>query len=362
MNKKLVIVQKTRVSSFPPLMAAIEGLSRENVEIILICGNELVGNMPFLQKFCHQIHILDIPDGKSMVGKLWAWTRFRYKVWKLIGKENLSRYTFYFPTADTVLALGQRIKSLHYILNLYELYDQLPMYLRNLKQYAVRASMITCPDYTRAHIFKVWWKLRETPTVIPNRPLERPNIIEDLPQEIQYVLSRIEGKKIIHYQGLISRDRDLFPICHAINELPDFALVLMGRDFNYLKDLLNICDRIIYIPFMIPPKHLLVTKMARIGLLSYDHSSLNNIFCAPNKIWEYSSLGIPILGNDIPGLKNVIEPAKMGRCADYSNIEEIKKMILEIDENYNAFSKNSYNYFDSICMDDIYDSIIQHIR
>lgn len=362
MNKKLVIVQKTRVSSFPPLMAAIEGLSRKNVEIILICGNELVGNMPFLQKFCHQIHILDIPDGKSMVGKLWAWTKFRYKVWKLIRKEDLSRYTFYFPTADTVLALGQRIKSLHYILNLYELYDQLPMYLRNLKQYAVRASMITCPDYTRAHIFKVWWKLRETPTVIPNRPLGRPNMIEDLPQEIQYALSRIEGKKIIHYQGLISRDRDLSPICHAINELPDFALVLMGRDFNYLKDLLNICDRIIYIPFMIPPKHLLVTKMARIGLLSYDHSSLNNIFCAPNKIWEYSSLGIPILGNDIPGLKNVIEPAKMGRCADYSNIEEIKKTILEIDENYNTFSKNSYNYFDSICMDDIYDSIIQHIR
>lgn len=362
MNKTLVIVQKTCVSSFPPLMAAIEGISKKNVDIILICGNELKDNIPFLRKFCHKVHILNIPDGKYKIEKLWVWTKFRYKVWKLIKAEKLSKHTFYFPTADTVLALGPRIKSLHYILNLYELYDQLPMYLRNLKQYAVKASMITCPDYTRAHIFKVWWNLKETPIVIPNRPLGRPVIEEDLPREVRNILSRIEGKKIIHYQGLISRDRNLAPICHAVNELQDFVFVLMGRDFNYLKELQKISDKIIHIPFIVPPKHLLVTKMARIGLLSYDHSSLNNIFCAPNKIWEYSSLGVPMLGNEIPGLKNVIESAKIGKCAEYTNIDDIKRAILEIDAHYDSYAKRSFEYFDSVSMDNIYDSVILHIK
>lgn len=362
MGKQLVIVQKTKVSTFPPLMAAIEALSRLGVCITLICGDELEENMRFLHKYCARVIMLNIPDAKNTFEKLLVWSRIRRHVWKTIKKEDLMNHTFYLPTADTVLAMGPKTMKLHYILNLYELYDEAPVYLRSLKKYALRASLITCPDYTRAHIFRVWWKLAKTPIVIPNRPLGRPTLEGQLPKSVEDILGKIKGKKIIHYQGLITSDRDLAPICYAIKELSEFVLVLMGRETEYLEKLLAISDRIIYIPFVLPPKHLIVTKIARIGMLSYDHSCLTNIFCAPNKIWEYASLGVPMLGNDIPGLKNVIEPARMGMCADYANVDQIKKCIIAIDENYEQYSKNSYEYFDSVTMSGMYDPIVEQIK
>lgn len=362
MEKELVIVQKTKVSTFPPLMAAIEALCRLGIKITLICGDELEENMSFLHKYCHKVILLNIPDARNTLDKVLVWSKIRYRVWKTIKQEELMHHTFYLPTADTVLAMGPKTMRLHYILNLYELYDEAPMYLRNLKKYALKASLITCPDHTRAHIFRVWWNLKKTPVVIPNRPLERPELEGKLPEKVCEIMNKIRDKKIIHYQGLITPDRDLEPICYAVKQLPDFVLVLMGRKTDYLNSLLSISNNIIYIPFVVPPKHLIVTKMARIGMLSYDHSCLTNIFCAPNKIWEYSSLGVPMLGNDIPGLKNVIEPAKMGLCADYTNIEQIKKCIMTIDDNYSQYSKNSYEYFDSVTMDGMFNEIINHIK
>jgi len=362
MTKELVIVQKTKVSTFPPLMTAIEALCRLGVNITLICGDELEENIPFLEKNCKKVIILNIPDARNIVEKVLVWSRIRYHVWKTIKREGLMNHTFYLPTADTVLAMGLKTMKLSYILNLYELYDEAPMYLRNLKKYALKAKLITCPDYTRAHILRVWWRLDKTPVIIPNRPLERPILEGNLPVEVDESLAKIKNKKIIHYQGLITPDRDLEPICNAVKDMPDFVLILMGRKSEYLEKLLSISDNIIYIPFVVPPKHLIVTQRARIGLLSYDHSCLTNIFCAPNKVWEYSSLGVPMLGNDIPGLKNVIEPAKMGLCADYTNIDQIKKSIQSIDINYEQFAKNSYEYFDSVTMDGMFNDIINQIN
>ncbi|KAA6307134.1 hypothetical protein EZS27_041199, partial [termite gut metagenome] len=39
----------------------------------------------------------------------------------------------------------------------------------------------------------------------------------------------------------------------------------------------------------------------RIGIVSYAFDDLNHVFCAPNKTWEYTGFGIPMLGNNAPG-------------------------------------------------------------
>lgn len=362
MNKELVIVQKTKVSNFPPLMAAIEQLCEKGIDIILICGNERPEAMPFIQKYCKKVIILNILDAKNKLEKPIVWWRIRRNVWKTIKDEQLLGKTFYIPTADTVLAMGHRTLKLDYILNLYELYDGAPAYyLKNLKKYVVKAKFVTCPDLTRAHILRVWHNLSKTPFVIPNRPLNRPTFKGELSKEVCNILKSIEGKKIIQYQGIIGYNRDLEPICNVVKDLPDFVLLLMGRETEYLKKLLKISDNIKYIPFIVPPMHLKVTQNCRIGFLSYDHSCLNNIFCAPNKIWEYSSMGIPMLGNDIPGLKNVIEPAQMGICVDNLDRNQIREAILTIDANYEFFSKKSYSFFDSVSMPKLFEEFIKHI-
>ena len=61
----------------------------------------------------------------------------------------------------------------------------------------------------------------------------------------------------------------------------------MGRDLGPLKKYMEILSDLIYIPQIPSPQHLFVTSIAYIGILVYDPISLNQIFCAPNKIFEY---------------------------------------------------------------------------
>ena len=87
-----------------------------------------------------------------------------------------------------------------------------------------------------------------------------------------------------------------------------------------------------------------ITSYARIGINFYRPNCLNKAFCAPNKIYEFSGFGIPIIGNDIPGLKNTIGLNNAGKCIDLTE-ENIIKAINEIDEKYEYYSKNAYNFF-----------------
>lgn len=76
----------------------------------------------------------------------------------------------------------------------------------------------------------------------------------------------------------------------------------MGRGSDYYDDLRSryASERVLFVPFIRPPHHLQVTRLASIGVLSYfpDPSSLaaviNPLYCAPNKIFEYARYGVPM--------------------------------------------------------------------
>ena len=103
-----------------------------------------------------------------------------------------------------------------------------------------------------------------------------------------------------------------------------------------------------HISFIPSPQHLYITSLANIGILMYDPISLNQIFCAPNKIFEYSGYGIPMIGNNIPGLKIPFEKYNCGRIFDNGNIDELCQNILEINENHEQFSKNAIRLYNSV--------------
>ena len=365
MISKLVIVHKSSVSLFPPLLTFIEVLKNNGIEVLLICGREDEKFKEHLNKLCAKTYFFDIPIapiGGSKLIKIRSWLEVRFLFWKLIEKENLLSETFYFATADTVLAMGSRVQKLKYILNLYELFDFKPYYLKNLKPYALTASKIVCPEITRANIFKVWWKLDKLPFVVPNRPLARPSFDENnIPEIALTALELIKDKKFIVYQGLITKDRNLTPLCEAIKSVEGYHLVVMGKSTSYLEQLKKEYPHIIHVPFILPPYHLMVTSKSRMGILSYDYSSLNNIFCAPNKIWEYASIGLPMLGNNIPGLYNVIRPYNLGTCVEFDDSKAIARAIAYIDDNHDAISANSYSYFDSVKTEDCILDIVKDL-
>jgi glycosyltransferase involved in cell wall biosynthesis len=215
-----------------------------------------------------------------------------------------------------------------------------------------RAIGVVSPDPSRAAILRSWFQLRESPITIPNKPTFhplRPEPIERSGLEPLVVERITKARRVAIYQGHIAPDRDILPVAEALDRLgDDWLFLVMGRDEGSLGKLRARCPGVVHVPFKRAPEHLAVTGQAHIGVLAYDYSSLNNVFCAPNKLWEYSGFGIPMLAQDLPGLRYWIEGNKAGKCVDFGRVQSIVEALRTIDRGFDEMSRQSRNMFESV--------------
>lgn len=60
------------------------------------------------------------------------------------------------------------------------------------------------------------------------------------------------------------------------------------------------------------------------GLIYYppsDEPSVNQLYCAPTKLYEYLAAGLPVVGSANPSLRDLLEPHDLGFCADPDGAE-----------------------------------------
>lgn len=249
---------------------------------------------------------------------------------------------------ETAFEFRKILVGKKYIVSQYELNDHRRDFLDQLRPVLANAKEILVPEYNRACILRVWLGLDKTPTVIPNKPLAHPRN-RNIPNAFQ---EQLKGKKIILYQGYIQRTRNINTICEAVKEMSDYCVVLMGKGDNaYINELKHNYPQIVHIEFIAPPEHLYVTSWAHIAIVKYDFVYLNAIYCAPNKTWEYTGFGIPVLCHNIPGLEYTIGAYKAGVCTDLDNMDSVKDAIKKIDSNYDYYTQNAFTFFDSCNID-----------
>lgn len=258
----------------------------------------------------------------------------------------------------TAKHIGKGLLKIPYILTLYEL-DQKLLESKNnlLKKLVCSATDIVVPEYCRANIVKACLQLKKLPYIIPNKPSD---LIQDEPIEQDFnknILENIEklkklGKKIILYSGIFIEERKLDTFIETVLQNKEkYCLVLMGRQSSYLERLQQkYPNSFIYLGFIQPPQHLEIVKLADVGILVYvaDQKSINPVFCAPNKIFEYAKYGIPMICNDIPGLKYSVEYNGMGVCCNVEYISDIENKLEQIIENHDKMSDNAKNYYKNV--------------
>lgn len=71
-------------------------------------------------------------------------------------------------------------------------------------------------------------------------------------------------------------------------------------------------------------------KETDVGMILYKDVSLNHRFCAPNKLYEYWSYGIPVIGDELPGLQSVFRDESLGCLVDMSDPKLIREGISKI--------------------------------
>ena len=216
------------------------------------------------------------------------------------------------------------------------------------------AFKVVCCEYNRAHITKAFFGLKELPTVIPNKP----EIADFIPVNLSLAGLANETRKILLYQGIFNfPERSLEAFCESVDYLPDeYIVVLMGPESAYRKHLMEQfqSERVKFISFISPPHHLSVTSGSYIGFLNYFspqgdiEACLNTLYCAPNKIFEYSKYGIPMIGNDVPALRFLLDECESGICLTDLTAQGIADAVMRISDDYDRFKVNSLKLYDSV--------------
>ncbi|GAA2177724.1 hypothetical protein GCM10009784_29330 [Arthrobacter parietis] len=123
------------------------------------------------------------------------------------------------------------------------------------------------------------------------------------------------GAPIVLYQGGLAAGRGLDVLVAATAGFPEgvhTVLVGSGRQRDELgrqAEELGLADRVHFIPAVLPHELPAYTAGASVGVIPYQPVSDNNFMALPNKVFEYTGVGLPFAASDLPELRRIAEEA-----------------------------------------------------
>lgn len=375
-KQKIIIVMKHDITFYPPVISLCHILTDLGCSVVYIgaCSSSDIANKLSLLN----IKLYKQPQyGGNGLRRFLQQIRFRNTTEKIVKKEYISGnsllWLVHFETVVLFsLLLGKYDTNIH----LLEFRDsklkfayKLLSPFRDITHDISNAKKVICCEYNRALITKYLFNLKSCPTVLPNKPYEKEDIsfLSTLPHDVLEILSKCKEKKIILYQGGFHEERKLDDFAEAMGLLPEnYVLMLMGSNNSYFNQLKSKYEnkRIYFLPFLPPPLHLEVTKQAYIGILSYIPRPydigmiINALYCAPNKIYEYSKFQIPMISNDVPALKEAFVTYHAGVCLEELTPDIICKAVMEIESNYSSYTLGAKRLYNGINTESIVKSLI----
>lgn len=374
-SMNIVVIRVFEITRFPPAINLVNALLDLGHNVTLI-ANE-VGSLPKSMLEREGLTVVDFGKRGSRLRNL-VHLATDHELIKKYLRKNKSKIDLVWTTTDiSARAAGNELLEFPYILQLSELIEYVPLlkgadshlHYRNIEKLARRASRVVVPEYNRAHIQQAYWDLPRLPKVLPNKPYPDGDINSvAIPDEMAERLIA-DGRKKLLYQGVYAGDRNLESYARAVNLLgDDYALYIMGLPIDpgvdWFRDLSKITDRVVDLGFVSAPNHLAATPYGYIGLLPYKaskfshYSALNPLYCAPNKIWEYSRFGLPMIGSDVPGLTGAFRDGRMGLAVD-GTPEAIADAVMVIDKDYGGFSARSKKYYDTVDVKRVVSEILE---
>lgn len=185
-----------------------------------------------------------------------------------------------------------------------------------------QAQALVVPEENRGWLLALAAGRRHSPLVLPNTPLtqlrqdQRPTGPAMRIREL-----RAAGKQVVLYQGFVDAARRCLPELFAsLRHLPDdIVLAVMPAPGHSATELAmieslartaGVSDRVVRLETELPPQHLGAIAEASAGVGLYRPTSINQIFCAPNRLYECTGFGVPIVLPAFPGIRPLAE-----RCA-----------------------------------------------
>ena len=373
----IIVFQPEPLRQYPPTVSLLSILAEKYNVVFISCADNSGYTSFFKEKKIKNTDVIKkLRFRNGYFPALFERYRNIKQLLQVISDNYSDESIIWFTTDKAAVYLGNKMKDKRYIMQLMELIQVeevnniFPLAKKvNLKKIAQKAKVLVSPEYNRSRIQSVWWDLKIPSRVLPNKQHLHPRTknmnISDLGAKkiVEEILST--GKKIILYQGVFHKQRSLGSFIKACERLSEkYIFLIMGMYTPAVEELLKLSSVVKHIPWIDAPMHLEITSMANIGILSYLPgkfryvSELNALYCAPNKIYEYSGFGIPMLANDCPPLRTAFDHWNIGKIVDLNDIDSIISGIDHIERNYSEMTSNCMDFFDSFNMHEIIDDII----
>ena len=380
--RTIYLILEYDVIYYPPVLSIVRVLLELGNKVVLLANYSDIQQKELLKASGVIFYPVEgKKEGVPLYSKLIQKIRFRRKIYKYLYDLDVESkdyiWIFHMETLCLLNKLPERYSVIFHPFEFVETtaawkYRFLFPFL-NISQIVRKTKKVVCCEYNRAQITKGIFDLKQLPYILPNKAYMYYEDLENVPNDIREFLSsflpKLEGKRVILYHEVfMERQRRLEEFCEAIQDMPDnYVLLAMGKGSEYYENLKMKyqSEKIIFIPFIRPPFHLLVTQKASIGVLTYFPNPknisfvINPLYCAPNKIFEYARYGIPMISNDIPGLYYIFMQYKCGETViDPMNIEMIKHTIEKIFSSYADYSDGSRKYYNSVNVKEIVERIL----
>jgi glycosyltransferase involved in cell wall biosynthesis len=139
---------------------------------------------------------------------------------------------------------------------------------------------------------------------------------------------------VVLFQGGLSAHRHLEALVDAMGYVaaPTVHLVLLGdgplrHRLGRRAQRSRARARIHFHPAVGQAELLTYTASADVGVIPYQATCLNNLYCTPNKLFEYIAAGIPIIATDLPELRRAVHDNAIGLVTNTSTPSGIAKAI-----------------------------------
>ena len=386
--ERIIVVMKHDLIGYPPMLSLLNCLLDLMKEVVYVGTYSVVGGKEQLMKrgvIFEDIGYnprLNIKNGFIRhVSILSNMLRYKHEFKRVINRIRPNKEDLFWVVFSNLAApICNTLKEFNYVVQFYEFMDAdfggrfkrlFPSY--NAESFLTSAKKIVHCEYNRAVIMNGRYGITGDNYILPNKPYlnneSLDSVPEDIDSQIQVLKQRLFGKRVIIYQGIFSaEERPLDAFCEAIGHLSDdIVLVIMGEGKGYLESIKEkyASERIVFVPFIRPPFHLLVTQMASIGILSYFpvksslEAVINPLYCAPNKIFEYSRFSKPMISNEVPALRYVFDRYGCGEIiGSMPTPTSIADCVLKIFSDYENYCNGSKKYYDSVDTLSIVSSII----
>ena len=370
---RVILIHRNIFQNRPPLVSLVKTMvGLDVVPIVVTTGlNDEYKN--YFNTNGIEYHIVPFElkqDGFSSFKNYTNAKRWGRRVNRLISHFSPKDTLLWIEGNYTFTALNTKlVNSFKHVLQIQEMFDDPGLKGRLYKNVILKlskeAEAVIVPEYNRAFFYKLEFGLKRLPFVLPNKPAFVPDMktLEELHEKYKQYDVFFE-KKVILYQGIISSSRSNYiPILDALKRIDnnnEYLFVFLGRDTSgYVGSLKSRGYNVEHIPFVPAPEYLYFTSRAYIGIVNYTANCLNNVYCAPNKIYEYSAFGVPMLANDIPGLRYTIGVNNCGSL--YSNIDDVEDAIRQVIQNHDTMAEKARQFFVNTQYDESLKEVLNHL-